>query len=159
MVATTMHILAWNPLAAALMIDFGDAPERERNFLRLIFTDPRLRNLYPDREGLARATVAYVRREAAKNPDDLRLATLVGELSVQDEQFRRWWADHHVAIKRRGTRTFARPVVGESTLDWDALTYDAEPDQQLIVYTAEPGSRSEESLRLLASWAAQPHGA
>lgn len=83
---------------------------------------------------------------------------LVGELSVQDEQFRQWWAGHHVAIKRRGTRTFDHPVVGELTLDWDTLTYDAEPDQQLIVYTPEPGSRSEESLRILASWAAQPHG-
>ena len=37
------------------------------------------------------------------------------------------------------------------------LLNDAEPAQQLIVYTPEPGSRSEESLRILASWAAQPH--
>jgi hypothetical protein len=54
----TMGILAWNPLAAALMIDFGEVSERERNFLRLIFTDPRMRNLYPDWEGLARMCVA-----------------------------------------------------------------------------------------------------
>jgi hypothetical protein len=43
------------------------------------------------------------------------------------------------------------PLVGELTLDWDALTSDAEPDQQLIVYTAEPGSRSEQALRELAT--------
>lgn len=139
------------------MIDFGEVPERDRNFLRLIFTDPRMRNLYPDWEGLARATVAYVRMEAAQNPDDLRLATLVGELSLQDPQFRQWWAGHHVATKRRGTRTFDHPVVGEITLDWDTLTYDADPDQQLIVYTAEPGSPSEQALRILASWAANAH--
>jgi hypothetical protein len=46
-------------------------------------------------------------------------------------------------------------VVGEITLDWDALTSDAEPDQQLVVYTAEPGSRSEEALRELSTWAAE----
>jgi hypothetical protein len=31
----------------------------------------------------------------------------------------------------------------------------AEPDQQLIVYTAEPGSRSEQALNELAAWAAE----
>ena len=28
----THDILAWNPIAAALMVDFGEIPERERNF-------------------------------------------------------------------------------------------------------------------------------
>ena len=149
-----MDILAWNPLAAALMIDFADVPERERNFLRLVFTDPRMRNLYPDWEGLARACVSYVHMEAAESLGDLRLATLVGELSVRDENFRQWWAGHNVAIKRRGTRTYNHPVVGEITLDWDTLSYYPNPEQQLIVYTAEPGSPSEQALGVLAAWAA-----
>jgi transcriptional regulator with XRE-family HTH domain len=154
-VMTPIHdILAWNPLAAALMIDFGEVPERERNFLRLIFTDPRMRALYPDWEGLARSVISYIRMEAARNPDDPRLAELIGELSIRDREFRQWWAGHDVAFKRRGARTYNHPVVGEITLEWDTLTSDAEPDQQLIVYTAEPGSTSEQALRILASWAA-----
>ena len=154
-VMTPIHdILAWNPLAAALMIDFGEVPERERNFLRLIFTDPRMRALYPDWEGLARAVISYIRMEAARKPDDPRLAELVGDLSVRDEQFRQWWAGHHVAFKRRGARTYNHPVVGEITLDWDTLTSDADPEQQLIIYTAQPGSPSEQALRILASWTA-----
>jgi len=39
-----------------------------------------------------------------------------------------WWAGHHVAIKRRGTRTYNHLVVGEITVDWDTFTYDADPD-------------------------------
>ena len=151
----THDVLAWNPLAAALMVDFGEVPERERNFMRLLFTDPRLRSLYPDWQGLARAVVSYMRMEAARRPDDPRLAELVGDLSIRDEQFRQWWAGTHVAIKRRGTRTYNHPVVGEITLDWDVLTSDAEPDQQLVIYTAEPCSRSEQALRELAAWAAE----
>jgi transcriptional regulator with XRE-family HTH domain len=147
----THDLLAWNPLAAALMVDFGEVPERERNFMRLLFTDPRMRSLYPDWEGLARAVISYVRMEAARKPDDPALAELVGELSIRDPQFRQWWAGTAVALKRRGTRTYNHPVVGEITLDWDALTSDAEPDQQLIVYTAEPGSHSEEALRELTA--------
>jgi transcriptional regulator with XRE-family HTH domain len=154
----THDILAWNPLAAALMVDFGEVPERERNFMRLLFTDPRLRSLYPDWQGLARAVVSYMRMEAARKPDDPRLVELVGDLSIRDGQFRQWWAGTHVAVKRRGTRTYTHPVVGEITLEWDALTSDAEPDQQLVVYTAEPGSRSEQALRELAAWAAERIG-
>jgi transcriptional regulator with XRE-family HTH domain len=154
----THDILAWNPLAAALMVDFSEIPERERNFMRVLFTDPRMRSLYPDWEGLARSVVSYIRMEAARKPDDPRLAELVGDLSIRDEQFRQWWAGTHVAVKRRGTRTYNHPVVGEITLDWDPLTSDADPDQQLIIYTAEPGSRSEQALHELAAWAAENIG-
>src|SRR3954462_10362184 len=155
----THDVLAWNPLAAALMVDFGEVPERERNFMRLLFTDPRMRSLYPDWEGLARAVDSYIRMEAARKPDDPRLAELVGDLSIRDAQFRQWWAGTHVAVKRRGTRTYTHPVVGEITLEWDALTSDAEPDQQLVVYTPEPGSASERALHELATWAAKHVGA
>ena len=154
----THDILAWNPLAAALMIDFSEVPEWERNFLRLIFTDPRMRALYPDWEGLARSVVSYVRMEAARKPDDPRLAELVGDLSIKDPQFRQWWAGTNVASKRRGTRAYNHPVVGEITLEWDALTSDAEPEQQIIIYTAEPGSASEKALRALASWTHERFG-
>jgi hypothetical protein len=96
--------------------------------------------------------------EAARKPDDPRLAELVGELSIRDEQFRQWWAGTPVAVKRRGTRTYNHPVVGEITLDWDPLTSGADSDQQLIVYTSEPGFRSEQALRELAAWAAENIG-
>ena len=93
--------------------------------------------------------------EAARKPDDPRLAELVGDLSIRDPQFRQWWAGTHVALKRRGTRTYNHPVVGEITLDWDALTSDAEPNQQIFIYTAAPGSPSEQALRDLAAWTAE----
>jgi hypothetical protein len=46
------------------------------------------------------------------------------------------------------------PVVGELTLNYETLMVAGEADQALIAYTAEPGSKSETALRLLASWAA-----
>jgi transcriptional regulator with XRE-family HTH domain len=155
----THDILAWNPLAAALMIDFSEIPERERNFVRLLYTDPRMRSLYPEWEELARTVVSYLRMEAARKPDDPRLAELVGDLSIRDAEFRQWWAGTHVAVKRRGIRRYQHPVVGEITLEWDALTSDAEPDQQLVIYTAEPGSPSAKALLELDAWAADHAGA
>ncbi|GAB3556561.1 transcriptional regulator with XRE-family HTH domain [Actinopolyspora lacussalsi] len=151
----SMDILAWNPLAAALVTDFGQLPANHRNYVRLLFTDSAMRRLYADWETVAHTSVALLRREAARYPDDARLVELVGELSVRDTEFRRWWAAHHVASQRIGTKTLHHPVVGDLDLDWDTLTCATDPDQQLVTWTAESESPTHERLRILASWAAE----
>ncbi|MGW6099318.1 MmyB family transcriptional regulator [Streptomyces sp. NPDC055157] len=90
--------------------------------------------------------------DAIQYPDDPRLAILVGELSVRDPDFRQWWAAHDVAHKTCGTKKLNHPVAGELTLDWEILSCATDPDQQLMVMTAVPGSAAQESLRFLASW-------
>ncbi|MBQ1101245.1 helix-turn-helix domain-containing protein [Streptomyces sp. b94] len=147
-------ILAWNALAAALVTDFSRIPEKRRNYPRLIFTDPAMRSLYADWETAAQVTVAQLRREAAKYPEDPRLIAQVGELSMRDQQFAQWWGDHRVAARTVGTKTLIHPVVGEVTLDCDTLTAHTNPDQHLTVWTAAPGSPAHDQLRILASWAA-----
>jgi hypothetical protein len=42
--------------------------------------------------------------------------------------------------------------VGDLTVKYQALNPSGDPDQVLIVYTTEPGSADETSLRLLANW-------
>jgi hypothetical protein len=49
-------------------------------------------------------------------------------------------------------KRFHHPVVGDLTLAWEGLEMVTAPGLILTVYTAEPGSPSEEGLRLLASW-------
>ncbi|MEW1722575.1 helix-turn-helix transcriptional regulator [Streptomyces sp. NPDC093109] len=150
-----MDILAWNSLAAALMTDFSRIPEEHRNSVRMVFTDPAFRELYVDWESSARNTVAFLRMEAADNPGDPRLTALVDELSERDPQFRTWWAAHHVAHHSTGTKAFRHPVAGDMSLDWESLACPTDPDQQLVILTAEPGSPSHQGLRLLAARAAR----
>ncbi|WP_109005535.1 helix-turn-helix domain-containing protein [Streptomyces rishiriensis] len=149
-----MDILAWNHLAAALFADFSQIPEEQRNSVRLVFTDPAMRELYVDWETVARTAVAFLRMEAAVNPDDPSMTALVEELSEKDPQFREWWAAHHVAHHSMGTKSLRHPVVGDLTLDWQTLVCPTDPDQHLVTWTAEPGSPSEERLRFLAGWTA-----
>ena len=149
-----MDVLAWNPLAAAMFPGFAETPAKDRNYVRLVFTDPDYRTLYDDWPAVARTCVSYLHMESARYPDDPKLAALVGELSVQDPQFRQWWAAHQVAQSSSGTKRFHHPIVGDLTLDWDTFTCPTDPDQQIIFQTAEPGSPSDERLRILASWAA-----
>ncbi|MET8248104.1 helix-turn-helix transcriptional regulator [Streptomyces sp. NPDC005202] len=152
-----MDVIAWNSLASALITDFGQIPEKHRNYVRILFTDPAMRTLYADWETVARTCVAQLRMEAAKYPDDPRLTALVGELSVQDPHFRKWWAAHHVATLSVGTKILRHPVAGELSLDWDTLTASTDPDQQLVIWTAEVGTPTHDGLRILASWAADRH--
>ncbi|KAF0963176.1 helix-turn-helix domain-containing protein [Rhodococcus sp. T7] len=142
-----MDVLGWNAMAAALMVtDFAKLPTGQRNYVRLVFTDPAVRRLYPDWEQTGRLCVALLHMEVARDPHDPRLAELVGELSIQDVDFRRWWSDHQVAIRNRGVKRFDHPRVGSLTLEWDTLACVGDPDQQLITWSAEAGTASHDRL-------------
>lgn len=148
-----MDILAWNPLASALVTDFSRIPEKQRNYIRLLFTDATLKELYADWETVARTAVAQLRMQAAKYPGDPHLSSLVGELSVRDADFRQWWGGHLVSSVSVGTKKFHHPIAGELLLDWDTLACSTDVEQELVVWTAEPGTPSYEGLRFLSSWA------
>ena len=63
-----MDILAWNPLAAALLTDFAKVPETERNYVRILFSDPAMRTLYADWRTAACESVSHLRVRAAARP-------------------------------------------------------------------------------------------
>jgi len=150
----SLDVLAWNPLAAALFTDFARLPDKKRNFVQILFSDPAMRSLYADWQAVARACVAQLRMRAVKHPDDPRLAFVVGELSVRDTQFRQWWGAPHAASHTVGSNRFNHPVAGALALDRDALSCGTDSDQDLVVWTAEQGTPSYDGLRILASWKA-----
>ncbi|MEV1172497.1 helix-turn-helix transcriptional regulator [Nonomuraea sp. NPDC049784] len=149
-------VLATNRLARALYTDFDALPQRERNMARFIFLDEAARTLYRDWKGIARTTVAALRLYAGQHPHDPQLGQLIGELSLRDPDFRRWWADHDISRRTYGTKHFHHPLVGDLTLHYEALTVAGDPDQTLGVYSAEPASPSDHTLRLLAGSAGTP---
>lgn len=82
------------------------------------------------------------------------LTQLIGELSTRSEEFRARWARHDVKYHRTGRKRLHHPVVGELDLTFEALELPGDPGLRLNIYTAEPGTPSEDSLKVLASWAA-----
>lgn len=93
--------------------------------------------------------------DAGCHPDDPLLAELVGELSLHSQLFRQVWTEHPVGDKSHAGYEVRHPLAGELVLAQEALRAPDDPDQILVTYTAEPGSSSAASLRVLASWQAE----
>ncbi|MFH8798111.1 helix-turn-helix transcriptional regulator [Streptomyces sp. NPDC017936] len=149
-----MDLLATNRLARAFYADVYADPRNQANLARFAFLDPSSRRFYPDWDQAADIAVAILRTEAGRDPHDKDLHDLVGELSTRSDDFRTRWGAHDVRHHGTGTKRYHHHAVGDLTLAYEGLEMAAAPGLTLTVYTAEPGSPSEEGLRLLASWAA-----
>ncbi|MEA9999844.1 helix-turn-helix transcriptional regulator [Cryobacterium sp. RTS3] len=149
-----MDILATNTLGRALYAPVFDGPLTPPNTARFAFLDPRAADFWPDWNLIASGTVATLRAEAGKNPYNRGLTDLIGELSTRSEEFRIRWAAHDVYQHTSGEKRLHHPVVGDLELTYEAMQLVTDEGLTLLVYGAEPGSKSADALGLLASWAA-----
>jgi transcriptional regulator with XRE-family HTH domain len=155
-----LDVIASNALARALlapMFQSATVDKRGRpNLARYIFLDPGAHDFFVDWDAAGIATAALLRAEAAREPRDRTLRQLIGELSTLSPEFRSRWAAHHVLIRHDGIKRLQHPDVGHLELIFQPLDLPlpGRAVHDLIIYTAEPGTASEERLKLLASWAA-----
>lgn len=149
-------VLAANHLARALFTDFEQMPPRERNYARWMLLSDEARALFLDWELQARNAVEALRLDAGRTPNDPETQQLVGELSLASVEFRRWWSEHQVHQRSHGAKRLRHPIVGEVTVDFEALVFPADSEQTLYVYTTAIGSPSQQALSLLGSWTRPP---
>jgi transcriptional regulator with XRE-family HTH domain len=149
-----LDLLAANQLGRALFSELYAVPARPVNSARFVFLDPRAETFYDDWERVADWCVASLRWAAGHDPHDRDLSDLVGELATHSEAFRTRWAAHDVRFHNTGVKHFHHPVVGDLSLSLTRLDLPADHGLTIFVYAAEPGSRSQEALKLLGSWAA-----
>ncbi|MUL41396.1 helix-turn-helix domain-containing protein [Streptomonospora sp. PA3] len=155
-----LDIVASNALCRALyspMFDSDTTADRGcANFPRYFFLDPGSADFFADWEEGARATVAVLRAEAGRDPHDRALRELVGELSALSPDFRDMWGSHDVRIRHEGVKELDHPEVGRLELTFRSLNLPLpqRAAHDLVVYTAEPGTPSQDRLELLAGSAA-----
>ncbi|UED84889.1 helix-turn-helix domain-containing protein [Streptomyces profundus] len=145
-------VLAANALARAVLTDFDALPANRRNVARYYLLDPSARATVGDWELLASETVAMLRLEAGRYPQDRLLADLIGELTLGCPEFTTWWNDHRVVRRTHGSKTYHHPLAGELSFSYESFLVPGDSEQTLCVYNVEPGSRTEKSLAMLASW-------
>jgi hypothetical protein len=111
-----------------------------------------MRVFYRDWEEMTAKAVPYLRSVVGTDVDDPYLISLIGELSVGSERFRTLWARHDVRYRTSGLTPMLHPQVGPLDLRYEKFALP-QAGQMLITYHAEPGSESEQRLRLLATLA------
>ncbi|MEU8818476.1 hypothetical protein [Actinoplanes sp. NPDC048796] len=140
-------VLAWNPLGRALLAFHEPAPAV--NLARLLFLDPRSRDLYRDWHTEACRAVAALRLVAGRNSGDRALAELIGDLCIRSADFAGIWAHHPIAECVTGRKFLHHPLVGDLDLDFEVL--QSADGQRLITYMAAPESSTAAALRRLAA--------
>jgi transcriptional regulator with XRE-family HTH domain len=143
-------VLAANPRATAL----SPSMQAGENRLRSMFLDPAERDLYPDWRKAIVGMIASFRASIGPDPDDPRVAQLVGELSLASEPFRKLWARHDVRNLAGGAVTMNHPAVGPLELWREKLPIGDSGGQLLVLYHAAPGSESARALDRLVPAAA-----
>jgi transcriptional regulator with XRE-family HTH domain len=144
-------ILASNKLARALYCDIHAETVQPPNVARFTVLNPKARDFFVDWDRAAGDIVSSLRIEAGRHPYDKRLSDLVGELSTRSEEFRVRWASHNVRHHTAGTKKMHHPVVGEIELAYQSLALPGDIGLNLNVFTAAPGSPSQEALQFLAN--------
>ncbi len=155
-----LDVVAANALARALhepmFSSVTTAANGRANFARYHFLDPASHDFFVDWEAGAAATVALLRTEAGRHPEDRALRELVGELSTVSADFRTMWASHDIRIRHDGIKRLRHPVVGAIELTYQSLALPAPSHavHELSVYTAQPSTTNEEQMKILATWSA-----
>src|ERR1700722_5108168 len=95
---STWDIVAWNRAATAVLCDYDALAPEQRNSLRLVFCNPRVRTAMPNWERDARFVVAAFRADITRAGADASVKALVDDLCRQCPEFEAMWRDNDVRV-------------------------------------------------------------
>lgn len=127
-------VVAWNRAACAALTDYAALPPAERNVLRMMFLDPRVRAAQADWGAVARHVVAAFRADTARAGADAEAATLAADLARSSPDFAAIWNGNDVGGKGEGGKEILHPVVGRIAFEFSSFAVDGRPDLGMVVY-------------------------
>jgi transcriptional regulator with XRE-family HTH domain len=134
-------VVAWNRAAAALFTDYGALAPNQRNILRMIFADARVRAAQEDWQSVARFVVGAFRADAARVGATAEIGQFVQELSRLSPEFEALWLSNDVNAYGEGLKRLHHEKLGLLELEFSAFAVDGRPDLGMIVYN--PVTRAE----------------
>jgi transcriptional regulator with XRE-family HTH domain len=144
-------VVAWNRAATVMLTDYGSLPPEQRNVLRFIFLDPRVRAAQYDWESVARFVVGAFRMDAARAGAAAEVEPLVEELCRLSPEFKAMWRDNDVRSHGEGVKHIRHPVVGPMAFEYSAFAVDGRPDLSMVVYNPATPADADRIRSLLAA--------
>ncbi|SFP46515.1 Helix-turn-helix domain-containing protein [Mesorhizobium sp. NFR06] len=148
----TWDVVAWNRAAAAMLTDYSKLPREQRNILRLMFGNPRVRDAQDDWQSVARFVVGSFRADAVRAGAGAEVAELVEELSRVSPEFAALWRDNDVVPAHgEGVKRLRHPEIGLIELEFSVFAVDGRPELGMIVYNPATPADAERIQSLIAS--------
>lgn len=145
----TWDVIAWNKAAAAVMTDYSALPNGQRNVLRMMFHDSRVRAAQPNWESVARYVVASFRTDVARAGAARDVQSLVDELLATSPEFTAMWRDNDVRGPGDGLKVLNHPVAGPLSLEFSGFAVDGRPDLTMVIYNPATPADAEKIRTLL----------
>jgi transcriptional regulator with XRE-family HTH domain len=130
----TWDVVAWNRAAVVMQMDYGALPPEQRNILRYMFLDPRMRAAQYDWESVARAVVGAFKLDAARGGAAEEVAPLIDELCRLSPEFRMLWGESELHAHGEQVKHIRHPVLGDIAFELSAFAVDGRPDLSMLVY-------------------------
>ncbi|MEV4610879.1 helix-turn-helix domain-containing protein [Neorhizobium sp. LMR1-1-1.1] len=142
-------VVGWNAAASVVMTDYALLPPEERNILKLIFCNQRVRGHMVNWERDARSAVASFRAEAIKAAPAQALQAMVKQLSQASPEFSAIWQNYDIQNYGAGTKHFRHEIAGDLMMEYSSFTVDGRPDLGLVVFTPMTEADAERVRQLL----------
>jgi hypothetical protein len=117
-----------------MLTDYASLPPEQRNILRIIFLDPRVRAAQYNWESVARFVVGAFRVDAARAGAAEEVEPLVDELCRLSPEFKSLWRDNDVRSHGEGVKQIRHPALGPIVFEYSAFAVDGRPDLSMVIY-------------------------
>jgi hypothetical protein len=132
---STWDIVAWNRAATAVLCDYDALAPEQRNGVRLVFCNPRVRSAMPNWQRDARFVVAAFRADTARAGAASNVKALVDELCRLSPEFEAMWRDNDVRTTYgEAAKQVRHPAAGLIGLEYSAFAVDGRPDLGMVIY-------------------------
>jgi transcriptional regulator with XRE-family HTH domain len=145
----TWDVIAWNKAAAAVLTDYSTLAEGQRNVLRMMFRDARVRAAQSNWQSVARFVVASFRADVARAGAARNVQSLVDELCATSPEFAAMWRDNDVQAHGDGKKVLHHPTVGPLSMEFSTFAVDGRADLNMVVYNPATPEDAEKIRALL----------
>lgn len=147
----TWDVVAWNSAAAAILIDYSKLSRTDRNILRLMFSDSRIKAAQDDWYSVARFVVGAFRADAARAGAGAEIRQLVDELSAMSPEFAALWRDNEVVGHSEGVKRLHHPELGPIELEFSTFAVEGRQDLVMMIYNPATPESAASMKAFLAS--------